>query len=120
MDLNLHLAERKRLALERLDDRRERREFPAFDVDLRPPARSSEKPRKIMLEAIVDDTFQISINSCPSSRIIPCNEYSFGSAPWWSTAPILYGKKWARELTCASPRSSGPHCETEKSNPEVK
>jgi hypothetical protein len=40
MDLNLHLAERKRLALERLDDRRERREFPAFDVDLRPPARS--------------------------------------------------------------------------------
>lgn len=44
MNLNLHLPERKGLALERLDDRSERGEFPAFDVDLRvEQARSEER-----------------------------------------------------------------------------
>jgi hypothetical protein len=45
MDLNLHLAERKRLALERLDDCRQCREFPAFDVDLRPPAHQKNQEK---------------------------------------------------------------------------
>jgi hypothetical protein len=49
MNLNLHLPERKGLALERLDDRSERGDFPAFDVDLR--ARRSLR-RKIMMGAI--------------------------------------------------------------------
>jgi hypothetical protein len=34
MNLNLHLPERKGPTLERLDDRGERGEFPAFEVDL--------------------------------------------------------------------------------------
>jgi hypothetical protein len=51
MNLNLHLPERKGLALEKLDDRSERGEFPAFDVNLQVRARRPLR-RKVMIRAI--------------------------------------------------------------------
>jgi hypothetical protein len=48
MNLNLHLPDRKGLALERLNDRSGRGEFPAFDVDLS----AGSFRRKIMMGAI--------------------------------------------------------------------
>jgi hypothetical protein len=81
-------------------------------------ARGTPEGRKAMSKT--SHTFQISINSCPSSFMIPCSEYCFGFTSWLSTAPILYGKKCARGFTSVSPRSSGPHWLTEKSKPGVR